>query len=65
MNHVLKEPKKLLFFKGGQYFATVNGEGYNQSQLLLAVVLPNADTIAQKTGGLFLAAPPGVKYVDI
>ena len=29
MNHGLKEPKKLLFFKGGQYSATINGKGYN------------------------------------
>jgi hypothetical protein len=65
MNHGLKEPKKLLFFKGGQYFATVNGEGYNQSQLLLMDVLPSADTIARKAGILLLAAPPGVNYVDI
>ena len=65
MNHGLKEPKKLLFFKGGQYFATVNGEGYNQSQLLLMDVLPTADTIVQKTGITLLAAPPGVNYIDI
>ena len=65
MNHGLKEPKKLLLFKGGQYFATVNGEGYNQSQLLLVDVLPTADTITRKTGITLLAVPPGVNYIDI
>ena len=65
MNHGLKEPKKLLFFKGGQYFATVDGEGYNQSQLLLMDVLPTADTITRKTGITLLAAPPGVNYINI
>ena len=58
-------PKKLLFFKGGQYFATVNAEGYNQSQLLLMDVLPTADTIARKTGITLLAALPGVNYIGI
>ena len=65
MKHGLKEPKKLLFSKGGQYFATANGEGYNQSQLLLMDVLPTADTIARKTGITLLAAPPGVNYINI
>ena len=65
MNYGLKEPKKLLLFKGGQYFATVNGKGYNQAQLLLMDVLPMADTIARKIGITLLAAPPGVNYINI
>ena len=65
MNHGLKDPKKLLFFKGGQYFATVNGKGYNPLQLLLMDVLPSADTISRKTGITLLAVPPGVNYINI
>ena len=65
INHGLKEPEKWLFFKGGQYFAPVNGKGYNQSQLLLMDVLPSADIIAWKTGISLLAAPSGVNYVNI
>ena len=65
MNHGLKEPRKLLFCRGGQYFATINGDDYNQSQILSMNVLPSADTITQKVGILFLAAPPGVNYVNV
>ena len=62
INHGLKEPEKWLFFKGGQYFAPVNGKGYNQSQLLLMDVLT---TIAQKAGISLLAVSPGVNYADV
>ena len=65
MNRGLKDPKKLLFFKGCHYFTTVNGEGYTQLQLLLIDMLPSVDTITRKTGILLLTVPPGVNYIGI
>ncbi|KAL7524740.1 hypothetical protein ACHAXR_000694, partial [Thalassiosira sp. AJA248-18] len=67
LNHYVKEPKKLLFWRGGVYEATMNGEGFNQSQLLLVLEVPSADIISSLAPITItmIAAPPGVNSVDL
>ncbi|KAL7538852.1 hypothetical protein ACHAXR_012264, partial [Thalassiosira sp. AJA248-18] len=65
LNHYVKEPKKLLFWRGGVYEATMNGEGFNQSQLLLMLEVPSADVISSLAPITMIAAPPGVNSVDL
>ena len=49
MNHGLKDPQELLFYVREKYTATINGEGYAQSHLLLMDVLPTEEQIKQKS----------------
>ena len=65
MNHGLKEPRELLFYVGGKYIATINGEGYAQSQLLLMDVLPSEEQLKKKSEIVLLASPPGQDYIDV
>ena len=65
MNHGVKEPRKLLFWSGAQFEATLNGEGFNQSQLLIMLEVPTANMIMLKTPISLLAAPAGVNYIDV
>ena len=65
LNHGVKEPKKLLFWHGAQFEATINGDGYNQSQLLLMLSVPSEEHIMMKTPIELMAAPPGVTHVDV
>ena len=65
LNHGAKEPKKLLFFEGALFEATLNGDGFNQSQLMLMVDLPTADMVGSKSPIKLYAAPPGVNYIDL
>ena len=65
VNHGVKEPRKLLFWSGAQFEATLNGEGFNQSQLLIMLEVPTANMIMLKTPISLLAAPAGVNYIDV
>ena len=65
MNHGLKEPRELLFYVGGKYIATINSEGYAQSQLLLMDVLPSEEQLKKKSEIVLLASPPGQDYIDV
>ena len=65
INHAVREPRKLVFWSGGQYEATMNGEGFNQSQLLLMLEVPTQEMLALKTPIPLMAAPPGVNSIDL
>ena len=65
MNHGLREPEKLLFFRGAQFEATLNGEGYNQSQLLLMLDVPTENAVKKMVPIELMAAPPTVTYLDL
>ncbi|KAL7531955.1 hypothetical protein ACHAXR_004336 [Thalassiosira sp. AJA248-18] len=65
LNHYVKEQKKILFWRGGVYEATMNGEGFNQSQLLLMLEVPSADVISSLSPITMMAAPPGVNSIDL
>ena len=54
------EPKQLIFFRGGFYESTINGEGYNQSSLLLMLNIPLKEDIASRNP-ISLYAPPNTR----
>ncbi len=60
----LREPQKLIMFVGAKFEATVNGKGFNQSQLLVMCEIPNRDTIRGKFQIKLFAAPLGVLHFD-
>ena len=64
LNHGLKEPEKLLFWHGAQFEATLNGDGFNQSQLLIMLDVPTQEVISMKAPIHLLAAPPTVTSID-
>jgi len=59
LNKHMREPRELLFWKGGLYFATTNGEGFFHSQLMIMLEVPSSDTVRAKTAIPMFAAPPG------
>jgi len=66
MNKTLKEPPKLLFWKGAMFEATFNGDGYYQSQLLIMLRLPTAEEIRKKSPlALFVAPAHGINGLDV
>ena len=64
LNAKLREPRKLIFFVGAKFEATVNGDGFNQSQLLVMCEIPSQETVTRKLQIELLAAPSGVSYFD-
>ena len=65
MYHGRKEPQKLLFFKGGQYVATINGGGFNQLQFLLVDKVPSMSAVHKNANIPLLATPPGTNYIGV
>ena len=65
LNHGVREPEKLLFWRGAQFEATVNDEDFSQSQLLLMLDVPSSEMIRMKTPIHLMAAPPGINYIDV
>ncbi|KAL7546895.1 hypothetical protein ACHAWF_010225 [Thalassiosira exigua] len=65
LNHGAREPKKLLFWKGALFEATINKDGYNQSQLLIMLDVPSKETIKKKAPIELYAAPPGTSDIDL
>ncbi len=57
LNGKLREPQKLIMFIGAKFEATVNGKGFNQSQLLVMCEIPNRETIRGKLQIELFAAP--------
>ncbi len=64
LNGKLREPQKLIMFVGTKFEATVNGKGFNQSQLLVMCKIPNRDTIRGKLQIELFVAPLGVSHFD-
>ena len=64
LNGKLREPQKLIMFVGAKFEATVNGKGFNQSQLLVMCEIPNGETIRGKLQIELFAAPLGVSHFD-
>ena len=63
LNSKVREPPRLLFWKGAKFEATVNTSKYNQSQLMVMVDVPSEETIRQKSPISLMVAPPGVTYI--
>ena len=60
----VKEPKKLLFFKGAIYEITFNKEGeYSQSQMVLLFDMPLEEDLINWRKIKILVAPNGLKEV--
>ena len=65
MDKSLKEPRKLIFYAGAQFEATINGKGYDQSQLLLMMDVPTISSINAFGAITLLAAPIEVIHYNI
>lgn len=59
LDHAMKEPRRLLFWRGATYHATVNGNGYNQSQILMLLHVPSQSDIDHKRDIKMYASPGG------
>ena len=65
LDHHIKEPRCLLFFKGAKYVFTYNNEGkFSQSQLCLLFDVPSSDCVNNFKKIPILVAPPGIKHVN-
>ena len=65
LDQKLKEPRKLLFFKGATYEFTYNNPGnFQQSQLCVLTELPTQEDIDNFRNITVVAAPPGVQEVE-
>lgn len=64
MNKNLKEPPRLLFFEGAQFEATINGQGFFQSQLLLMTRLPSEEQVRNKSPIQMFVSPMGIYHLD-
>jgi hypothetical protein len=61
----LKEPRRLLFFKGAIFECTYNEEDkFSQSQMALLLDLPSASALTNWEKIKILVAPPGLREVD-
>ena len=61
----VKEPKDLLFFKGGAYEITFNSEGkFSNTQLALLYELPSREDLAEWKKMKVLKAPAGCKSIE-
>ena len=65
LNKDMKEPKKLLFYSGATFEATLNGDGYNQSQFLVMLDVPTAGDLKSRVPLPLMAAPYGLTYLDL
>ncbi|KAL7525424.1 hypothetical protein ACHAWF_001353 [Thalassiosira exigua] len=65
LNHGVREPKKLLFWQGALFEATLNKADYNRSQLLIMLDVPSKETIKKKAPIELYAAPPGASDIDL
>ena len=65
LNKDTKEPETLLFWKGATFEATLNGDGYNQSQLLLMINVPTQEELNSRLPITLMAAPSGDTYIDL
>ncbi|KAL7539846.1 hypothetical protein ACHAXR_009663, partial [Thalassiosira sp. AJA248-18] len=65
INRAMKEPRKLLFWKGAVYHATINGEGYNQSQILVMLDVPTNEDIELKKPLKLFASPGGLTCFSV
>lgn len=57
LDQKVREPRRLLFFKGCIFEATVNTENYSQSQLMLMTDVPSPKDIEKKVPLKLWAAP--------
>ena len=66
LDHICKEPKTLLFFRGAFYQFTYNDDGGNftQSQLGLLLDVPDQDCLDHFRQISIMVAPPGEKVVE-
>ena len=65
LDHHLKEPNKLCFYKFGLYQCTYNKHGtFSQSQLAVVVDVPTKEQVSQFADIEILLAPVGLKYLD-
>ena len=53
-----REPKRLLFYRGAIFEATVNGDGYSQSQILMMLNMPSQEQMNAWSEIKMMAAPP-------
>ena len=63
LNRKVNEPKRLVLFRGGLYESTVNGNGYNQSSLLLMVNVPSDEDI-KSWNPIKLFVPPNTRSTE-
>ena len=65
LDHICKEPKTLLFFRGGIYQFTFNDDGnFTQSQLGLLLEVPDQNCLDHFRKIPIMVAPPGVKVFE-
>lgn len=65
INTKSKEPKTLVFWRYATYEATVNGESYSQSQLLLMIEIPTLEQVTSKSPIFLMAAPNGTNQFEL
>lgn len=59
LNHKTREPRRLLFYSGALFEATVNTEGYSQSQIVMMLDVPTQKDVLDQKPIIVYAAPPG------
>ena len=66
LDNKVKEPRSLLFFRGGKYEFTFNdpNRNFSQAQLCLLVDLPTEEQVSNFHNIQVLAAPPGIHDVS-
>jgi hypothetical protein len=57
LDRKVREPRRLIFFDGATFEATVNGDGYSQSQILLMTKIPSQQDIEHGWDITLFAAP--------
>lgn len=57
LDRKVREPRRLIFFKGATFEATVNGNGFSQSQILLMLEVPTREAIENNWDITLFAAP--------
>lgn len=57
LDQKVREPRRLLFYKGAVFEATVNTETYSQSQLMVMIDVPSEDDIVNRVPIKLWAAP--------
>lgn len=62
LNHIVKEPQTLLFFKGAKFIFTYNEDGkFSQSQIGLLLQKPTQSDVKKFKRIPILVSPPGIK----
>ena len=65
LDHKLKEPRSILFFKGSVYEFTYNEDGKcNQSQLWILMEVPDQEDLNRFRKITILVSPSGLKVVE-